>query len=232
MKATVKIAPSLLSADFLHLAKAVEMAEKGGADMLHLDVMDGHFVPNLTFGPPIITQLKKLSHLPLDIHLMIVNAENTYQAYIDAGADWLSVHVEAVTHSQRLLSEIRRQNIKAGLVLNPATSLSVLEHLLPDLDYVLLMTVNPGFGGQRFIPQMINKITALKQIRDDHSPDSFLIEVDGGVNLQNITEITAAGADILVAGNAVYGVADPQQAIEALRQAAQYGANKRQNPDN
>jgi ribulose-phosphate 3-epimerase len=220
MKRSVKIAPSLLSADFLRLAEAIEMAEEGGADLLHLDVMDGHFVPNLTFGPPIIKQIKKLSHLPLDVHLMITNAENTYQAYIDAGADWLSIHAEAVTHSQRLLNEISRQNLKAGLVLNPATPLSVIDHLLPDLDYVLLMTVNPGFGGQAFIPQMMKKISALRKIREDFSPDGFFIEVDGGVQIKNISQITEAGADILVAGSAVYQSANPAESINILRQAA------------
>jgi len=218
LKKAVKIAPSILSADFSRLGEEVRAAVEGGADYIHIDVMDGHFVPNITIGPLVVSALKKVTKLPLDVHLMIENPDCFLDAFIAAGADIVTVHAETGYHLQRTLAAIRQQGAQAGLALNPATSLDVLEHLWPDLDLILLMSVNPGFGNQKFIPQVLPKIRQLRQQVDANAP-RILIEVDGGVKLNNAAEVAQAGADILVAGSAVFGGNDPAAAVRQLKQA-------------
>ncbi len=215
----VRIAPSLLSADFARLADALATAEAGGADMVHVDVMDGHFVPNLTIGPPVVRALRKATRLPLDVHLMIERPERTLPEYLDAGADWISVHVEATRHLQRCLDGIRRAGAKAGAALNPATPTGALAAAWPDLDYAVVMSVNPGWGGQPFLQTSVEKVRRLeKEAREAGS--RLAIEVDGGVCQANAAPLVAAGAEILVAGAAIYGAEDPVAAIGALRDAA------------
>jgi ribulose-phosphate 3-epimerase len=216
------IAPSLLAADFARLADALAVAEEGGADLVHVDVMDGHFVPNLTLGPPVVAALKKATRLPLDVHLMIENPEESLDQYLDAGADWISVHVEATHHLQRCLAAIRRGGAKAGAALNPATPVVALSESWQDLDYAVVMSVNPGRGGQPFLRHAVDKV---RRLRDDglEARHAFAIEVDGGVEASNAGELVAAGAEILVAGTSVYGQADPRGAIETLRAAARGG---------
>jgi ribulose-phosphate 3-epimerase len=198
------LAPSLLSVDFLHLEDQIRLTEEAGADILHLDIMDGHYVPNLTFGPPLIEKIRQLTDLPLDVHLMITNPEETIDMYIDAGADWISVHPETVRHLHRLISHIKDQNVKAGVVLNPATPVSCLQDILPVLDYVLLMSVNPGFGGQHFIPDVLKKVDAFLRLREQQACPQVKLEMDGGINRANIAEISKAGVEIFVAGSAIY----------------------------
>jgi len=198
------LAPSLLSADFLHLEDQIRLTEEAGADILHLDIMDGHYVPNLTFGPPLIEKIRQLTDLPLDVHLMITNPEETIDMYIDAGADWISVHPETVRHLHRLISHIKDQNVKAGVVLNPATPVSCLQDILPVLDYVLLMSVNPGFGGQHFIPDVLKKVDAFLRLREQQACPQVKLEMDGGINRANIAEISKAGVEIFVAGSEIY----------------------------
>ncbi|HEX7251322.1 MAG TPA: ribulose-phosphate 3-epimerase [Thermoanaerobaculia bacterium] len=219
---SVRIAPSLLAADFARLAEAVAVAEAGGADLVHVDVMDGRFVPNLTIGPPVIASLRRATRLPLDVHLMIESPERTLPQYFDAGADWVSVHVEATRHLQRCLDMIRRAGVRAGAVLNPATPTAALSEVWSDLDYAVVMSVNPGWGGQKFLPSSLGKI---RQLRDEarRSSSRTPIEVDGGVDAENAGEVAAAGAEILVAGTSVYGQSDPAAAIGVLRAAARGG---------
>lgn len=218
MSSAVKIAPSILSADFARLADALKQAEAGGADWIHVDVMDGHFVPNLTIGPPVVKALKKETSLPLDVHLMIEKPENLIEAFVAAGADYLTVHVEASTHLHRTIERIRELGAKPGVSLNPATPLCAIEEILPYVDLVLVMSVNPGFGGQRFIPTSTGKIAALRQTIDERSLWGVEIEVDGGVTPQTAPEIVEAGATVLVAGAAVYNAAGSvPQNITALR---------------
>lgn len=215
----IRIAPSLLSADFARLADALAMAEAGGADLVHVDVMDGHFVPGLTIGPPVLRALRKATKLPLDVHLMIENPEKSLHEYLDAGADWVSVHVEATRHLHRCLDGIRRGGARAGAAINPGTPTLALSAALPDLDYAVVMSVNPGWGGQPFIPRSVEKVRRLHaQVRDAGS--SLSIEVDGGVEAGNAAALAEAGAEILVAGTAVYGAGDPAGAIGKLREAA------------
>ncbi len=221
-KRIIKIAPSILSADFSRLGEEVQAACDGGADYVHIDVMDGHFVPNITIGPLVVSALKKATDLPLDVHLMIENPDNFLEAFIDAGADIVTVHAETGYHLQRTLASIRRQGAKAGLALNPATPLDVLEHLWPDLDLILLMSVNPGFGNQKFIPQVLPKMRQLRQQVDANAPQ-VLIEVDGGVKVSNAAEVALAGADIMVAGSAVFGGSDPAEKVRQLKQAVSGG---------
>lgn len=212
----IKIAPSLLSANFAYLADEIKKVEDGGADMIHLDIMDGHFVPNLTFGPPVVAALRKLTALPFDVHLMITNPEDFIDPFIKAGADIITVHTETAPHLHRLIQSIKGASVKAAVSLNPATSLTAVEEILPDLDMVLLMSVNPGFGGQQFIPGAIDKIRRLRQMIDDRDL-SLDIQVDGGINSETAPLVTSAGANILVAGSAVYGAPDVAAAIRQLR---------------
>lgn len=216
----VRIAPSLLAADFARLADAVAIAEEGGADLVHVDVMDGRFVPNLTIGPPVVRALRRTTKLPLDVHLMIAEPERTLAEYLDAGADWVSVHVEATRHLQRCLATIRKAGGRAGAVLNPATPTGALAAAWPDLDYAVVMSVNPGWGGQAFLPDSVEKVRRLKA-ESAESAARIVIEVDGGVDSNNAGLLAGAGAEILVAGTAIYGASDPAAAIGALRSAAE-----------
>jgi ribulose-phosphate 3-epimerase len=209
------IAPSLLSANFLHLERDIKMINDSDAGWLHCDVMDGRYVPNISFGLPIIAAAKKASKKPLDVHLMIVEPEKYFEAFAKAGADYLTIHLEASTHLHRSVQAIKGLGMKAGVSLNPHTSVSLLEDILPDLDLVLIMSVNPGFGGQSFIPQTLKKIAALKQMIQGTGAQT-LIEVDGGVTLENAGQIVAAGADVLVAGNTVFSSDNPSDTIHQL----------------
>ncbi len=213
----IKIAPSILSADFGKLAEEVAAVTQAGADVIHIDVMDGHFVPNITFGPVVIKSIREASPLPFDVHLMISNPDAYLEAFAEAGADWISVHVEAVTHLHRTISRIKELGKKAGVVLNPATPLESIDYILEDVDFVLIMSVNPGFGGQSFIPSALRKIRTLKETIKARGLN-IPIQVDGGVNLNTITEVVRAGADIVVAGSAIFGTGDYQATIKAFRQ--------------
>jgi ribulose-phosphate 3-epimerase len=220
MPTTPLIAPSILSADFGRLAEAVQMVEAAGADWIHVDVMDGHFVPNLTVGPPMVEALRKVTSLPLDVHLMMTNPDAFIPEFVEAGADILTVHVEACPHLHRTVQSIKERNIKAGVTLNPATSATTLEEILVDVDVVLVMSVNPGFGGQTFIPSSLDKIRRIRHMMTDfHS--SALLEVDGGVNLDNVASIFKAGANVLVAGSAIFGSANIPETIRRMRTASQ-----------
>ncbi len=212
------IAPSILAADFARLADEVSAVERGGADLLHVDVMDGHFVPNLTVGPPIVEALKKVTKLPLDVHLMMTNADAFIAEFAAAGADYLTVHVEACPHLHRTVQSIKERGVKAGVTLNPATSLQTIEEILPYVDLVLIMSVNPGFGGQKFIMSCLEKITRTRQLLD-RLGSRALLEVDGGVKIDNAAQVLAAGADVLVAGSAIFSTRDYAATIAALRAA-------------
>jgi len=212
------LAPSLLSADFGHLADAIARVEAGGAGVLHVDVMDGHFVPNITVGPLVVRAARRASRLPIDAHLMIENAERYVEAFVEAGANWVSVHVEAQTHLQRTIARLRELGARPGVVLNPSTPLGSLEEILPELEYVLVMSVNPGFGGQRFLSTSLDKIARLRE-RIRARGLSTQIEVDGGVDVSNAKALVDAGADILVAGTAVFGGGDPEGACRRLIEA-------------
>jgi len=217
MARDIKVAPSLLSADFSRLGEEIRAVEAAGADIIHVDVMDGHFVPNITIGPLIVEAARRSTKLPLDVHLMITNPELYIADFAKAGADYITVHVETANHLHRLVQSIKSHNkVKAGAVLNPATPLSSLDHILPDLDMVLIMSVNPGFGGQSFIPSAMDKIRQLRK-RIDELGLSIEIEVDGGVKPENAAGIADAGADILVAGSAVFGAKDYKAAIRGIR---------------
>src|SRR5262245_25912092 len=214
----MKIAPSILSADFAALGDAIARVEVAGADQLHVDVMDGHFVPNLTIGPPVIASIKKRTRLPLDVHLMIEEPERYIETYVEAGADLLTVHAEACVHLQRVLTQIRSAGARAGVALNPSTPPSVLEYVLDDLDLVLVMSVNPGFGGQSFIPTAYAK---LRRVRELAAHRAIELSVDGGVGRSNAAALAQAGAGVLVAGSAIFGAVDPGQAVKDLRSAAE-----------
>lgn len=211
-----KIAPSILSADFSRLGEEIAAVEAAGADWIHIDVMDGHFVPNLTLGPPIIRSLRKTTRLPFDVHLMIEKPELTLDAFIDAGCDILTLHLEAASHLHRTIAWIKERGVKAGVSVNPATPLSLLEEILPDLDLLLIMTVNPGFGGQQFIPNMLPKIRKAKAMASAIAP-RVVIEVDGGISLDNLATVAEAGADVLVAGSAVFSSGDYGETLVAMR---------------
>ncbi|MBS0169296.1 MAG: ribulose-phosphate 3-epimerase [Nitrospira sp.] len=213
---TVRIAPSILSADFARLADEVSRVEEAGADWLHVDVMDGHFVPNLTIGPPVVEALRKVTTLPLDVHLMMTNPDAFIAEFAEAGADYLTVHVETCPHLHRTVQLIKERGVKAGVTLNPATPAVSLSEIVRDADLILIMSVNPGFGGQKFIPSSLRKIAEVRELIDrTHSP--ALLEVDGGVKPDNADAVLAAGADVLVAGSAVFSVDDYAAAITALR---------------
>jgi ribulose-phosphate 3-epimerase len=213
------IAPSILSADFAALGDAIAAAERGGADLIHVDVMDGHFVPNITIGPPVVAALRKHVQAPLDVHLMIENADAYIPAFVDAGASWISVHQEACVHLDRVVEQIRSRGALAGVVINPATPVATLTDILDIVDYVLVMAVNPGFGGQKFIPRTLGKIRHLAQLRAERHL-GFRIEVDGGITLDTIGAVVQAGAEILVAGNAIFGRGDSGHNVQQLLQAA------------
>jgi ribulose-phosphate 3-epimerase len=215
----IELAPSILSADFAHLAEQVSRAQEGGASVVHVDVMDGHFVPNLTLGPPVVKSLRKVTRLPLDCHLMIENPDEFIPAFVEAGADWISIHQEATVHLNRSLQHIRDHGARAGVVINPATPVETLTEVLDMVDYVLVMSVNPGFGGQKFLPNSVHKLRRLAEIRSQRGL-GYRIEVDGGVALDTVGEVVRAGAEILVAGNAVFGKGDPKTNAEELLKAA------------
>ncbi len=216
MTRKIKIAPSILSSDFSRLGEEIRAVEAAGADIIHVDVMDGHFVPNITIGPLIVEAARRSTKLPLDVHLMIENPERYVADFAKAGADYLVVHVETGYHLHRLVQQIKELKVKAGVSLNPATPLSTLDHILPDLDLVLIMSVNPGFGGQAFIPSALEKIRELRELITALGLKSE-IEVDGGVKPENAARIIEAGADILVAGSAVFGSKDYGAAIRGIR---------------
>jgi ribulose-phosphate 3-epimerase len=215
----IELAPSILSADFARLAEQVRGVSDGGASVVHVDVMDGHFVPNITIGPPVVKSLRKATELPLDCHLMIENPDQYIPDFAAAGADWVSVHQEACVHLNRTLQHIRDHKMLAGVVINPATPVETLTEVLDMIDYVLVMSVNPGFGGQKFLPGSIHKIRHLAELRRQRGL-GYRIEVDGGVDLNTVSEVVQAGAEILVAGNAVFGKGDPKQNAEKLLKAA------------
>jgi len=212
----VKIAPSILSADFARLGEEILAVEKAGADYIHVDVMDGHFVPDMTIGPLIVNAIRPVTNLPLDVHLMIENPDQYIEAFVNAGADYITVHVEAAKHLHRTIHHIKSFGIKAGVVLNPATPVESIQHVIADVDMVLLMSVNPGFGGQKFIPEVLPKIRKVKEMADLKGV-SIEIEIDGGVNAETAKLCKEAGATVLVAGSAVYDQEDYAQAITLLR---------------
>ncbi|AIC98120.1 Ribulose-phosphate 3-epimerase [Bacillus subtilis] len=213
----IKVAPSILSADFAALGNEIKDVEKGGADCIHIDVMDGRFVPNITIGPLIVEAVRPVTDLPLDVHLMIEEPDRYIPAFAKAGADILSVHAEACPHLHRTIQLIKEQGVKAGVVLNPHTPVQVIEHVFDDLDLVLLMTVNPGFGGQKFIHSVLPKIKEVKRMADEKGKKDLFIEVDGGVNKETAPLVIEAGANLLVAGSAVYGQSDRKKAISEIR---------------
>ena len=214
----MRIAPSILSADFAALGEAIARVEAAGADQLHVDVMDGHFVPNLTLGPPVIESIRKRTRLPLDVHLMIEEPDRWVETYVKAGADYLTVHSEATPHLERILVQIREAGAKAGVALNPSTPPEVLEYVLEDLDLVLVMSVNPGFGGQSFIPTAYEKIRRLRTLLGGRD---VWVSVDGGVKADNAGPLARAGATVLVAGSSIFGAPDPGAAVAALRSASE-----------
>ena len=215
----VRIAPSILSADFAHLARDIAAVEAGGADLIHVDVMDGHFVPNITIGPPVVRAVKRVATRPLDVHLMITDPDRYLEAFVEAGAAMLSVHVEVLPHLHRTLDAIKRLGAQAGAVLNPSTPVHALEEVARDVDFVLVMSVNPGFGGQRFIPGSVDKIRRVRALLD-RAGSAAPIEVDGGIDRDTVRGVVEAGASILVAGNAVFGGGHPEAAVRALRETA------------
>jgi ribulose-phosphate 3-epimerase len=215
---TIDIAPSILSADFSRLGEEIAAVERGGATILHVDVMDGHFVPNLTVGLPVVKSIAQATELPIDAHLMISEPGRYAQQFVEAGAKMVSVHVEADAHLHRTLASIRSAGAQAGVVLNPATPIESLAEALQFADYVLVMSVNPGFGGQKFIPSSVDKVRRLRRMIEERKLDTR-IEIDGGIDLENIAMVITAGAEIIVAGSAIFGAADPEAAVRGLREA-------------
>ena len=221
----IELLPSILSADFAHLADQVAAAERGGATVIHVDVMDGHFVPNITIGPPVVASLRKVTKLPLDCHLMIENPDEFIPAFAEAGADWVSVHYEACRHLHRSLELIAGHDMKPGVVVNPATSVELIREILPMVHHVLVMSVNPGFGGQKFIEFSLDKIRRLAELRQELGL-AFRIEVDGGVAHDTVARIVQAVAELLVAGNAVFGAGQPEADARSLLAAARKAAGE------
>jgi ribulose-phosphate 3-epimerase len=216
---SVLIAPSILSADFAALGDAIAAVERGGADLIHVDVMDGHFVPNITIGPPVVRSIKRVTQVPLDVHLMITDPDRYLDAFAAAGASMMSVHVEVLPHLHRTVHAIKALGVKAGVVLNPATPVGCLEQIASDVDYVLVMSVNPGFGGQTFIPRSESKVREVRTLLD-RAGNKADIEIDGGIDMNNVARVVAAGARIIVAGSAIFHAPDPSRATRELRAAA------------
>ena len=214
------IAPSILSADLLNLESQIREVEENGADFIHVDVMDGQFVPNISFGPVIVKTLKRITNLPLDVHLMIYNADRYIDEFVDAGAEYITVHQEALTHLHSVIGSIHKKNIKAGVSLNPATSVETLVDILPEVDLVLVMSVNPGFGGQKFLDLANKKIRQLDEMRKKDGLN-YLIEVDGGINIETTPDAVNAGVDVLVAGNAIFAASDVGKSCRNLKKIAQ-----------
>lgn len=214
----VRLAPSILTADFAHLYSEVNSVQTEGINLLHLDVMDGHFVPNMTFGPPIVKAIKQFASCELDVHLMVSEPDKWIEAFAEAGANYISVHAEVTPHLHRTIQAIQSMGVKAGVALNPATSLETIRYVLPDVDFILIMTVNPGYGGQSFIPQMLEKIKALKALISDTGRE-IPIEVDGGINLETISQVKEAGASWFVIGSAIFNQNDRSAAIRELHKA-------------
>jgi ribulose-phosphate 3-epimerase len=214
----IQIAPSILSADFSALGEQIAAVERGGADLIHVDVMDGHFVPNITIGPPVVRAIKRVASRPLDVHLMIEEPDRYIEAFVDAGADMVSVHVEAVPHLHRTICLIKKLGARAGAVLNPSTPAIALQDIAGELDYVLVMSVNPGFGGQTFIRHSVDKLRHVRAVLTE-AGSSVPIEIDGGIDEETAPTVVAAGASILVAGQAIFGTGDPERATRALRAA-------------
>lgn len=216
---TIRLAPSILSADFASLGRDIAAVERGGADLIHVDVMDGHFVPNITIGPPVVKAVRRVATVPLDVHLMIEDPDRYLEDFVKAGAAMLSVHVEVLPHLHRTIGAIKALGAKAGVVLNPSTPPVMIAEVAGDVDYVLVMSVNPGFGGQRFIPHSVAKIRAVRALLDA-AGNAAPIEVDGGISLATVRDVVDAGAEILVAGNAIFGGGDAEGAARALKDAA------------
>jgi len=216
---SVRIAPSILSADFAALGEAIAAVERGGADLIHVDVMDGHFVPNITIGPPVVKSLKRIATVPLDVHLMIEEPDRYIDAFADAGAAMMSVHVEVLPHLHRTVYAIKALGVKAGVVINPATAVASLSEIAGDVDYVLVMSVNPGFGGQTFIPRSESKVREVRALLD-RAGNGAPVEIDGGIDQRNVGRVVAAGASIIVAGSAVFHTPDPERATRELKAAA------------
>ena len=220
----IKIAPSILSADFAKLGEEIKEVERAGADWIHVDVMDGHFVPNITIGPLVVDAIRPVTDLPLDVHLMIENADDYVEQFAKMGADYITVHVEACPHLHRTIQTIRQAGAKPGVVLNPHTPVSAIEPILEEIDLVLFMTVNPGFGGQQFIPSVLNKVRELKAIVDERGL-SLDIEIDGGINEETIVDAVEAGANVFVAGSAIFGKEDREEALQAIKKAGERALN-------
>ena len=220
---SVLIAPSVLSADFARLADEIAAVERGGADLIHVDVMDGHFVPNITIGPPVVKAIKRVARLPLDVHLMISDPDRYIEAFADAGASLISVHVEVLPHLHRTVSWIKTLGIRAGVVLNPSTPVGALEDIAGEVDFVLIMSVNPGFGGQAFIPHSESKVRATRALLD-RAGSRAPVEIDGGIDRSNVARVVAAGAEIIVAGSAIFGAPDVEAATGDLKALALAGA--------
>jgi ribulose-phosphate 3-epimerase len=221
---SVLIAPSILSADFAALGDAIAAAERGGADLIHVDVMDGHFVPNITIGPPVVKSIRRVAHVPLDVHLMIEEPDRYIDAFAEAGAAMISVHVEVLPHLHRTVHAIRALGVKAGVVLNPSTPVVALEQIAGDVDYVLVMSVNPGFGGQTFIPRSESKVRDVRALLD-RTGNTAPVEIDGGIDLTTVGRVVAAGARMIVAGSAVFHTPDPERATRELKAAAMAAAS-------
>ena len=226
---TMRLAPSILAADFAALGTCIAAVERGGADLIHVDVMDGHFVPNLTVGPPVVKSLKKVATVPLDVHLMIEHPDQFIPLFAEVGASLISVHVEVLPHLHRTIGLIKELGLKAGVALNPSTPVGSLEEVAADVDFVLVMTVNPGFGGQTYIPHSTSKVRAMRELLD-RAGNPAPIEVDGGIDLHTIGDVVAAGADWIVAGSSVFGTTDAEAAARALKAAGQAAAARRTGP--